>query len=96
VRLTVSDYTEVWKELNAGKHVLLLVEHQGDDEYFQLRLEDIRKWFWPIVKSDCGPLDLLMGNDAFLVIRKFVAMPTYPFDPEKEGVKVMWVRYGKI
>ena len=75
--------------------MLLLIEAQGDDDYFQIKLENNRSWFAPIVKADCGPLDLLMANDAFLSLRKFVAMPAYPFDPENEGVKVMWLRYGR-
>lgn len=91
----MSDYTDVWRVLNSGKHVLLLIDIQGDEEYFQMKLEEIRAWFAPIVKADCGPVDLLMMNDAFLSLRKFVVMPAYPFDPEKEGVKVMWLRYGR-
>jgi len=89
-----SDYTNVWKELNAGKHVLLLVEFQGDDEYFHIKVDDIRTWFLPIVKAEYGELDLLMQNDAFLSMRKLIYMPPYPFDPEKQGVKVMWLKYG--
>lgn len=91
----MSDYTEVWEVLNSGKHVMLLIDHQGDDEYFSLKIADIRKWFDSIVKEDYGPLDLLMKNNSFLSLRKLVSLPIYPFDTEKEGVKVMWLRYGK-
>lgn len=90
-----SDYTDIWRVLNSGKHVLLLIDTQGDEDYFQIKTDDIRSWFDSIVKADLGPLDLQMQNGALLSLRKFRDMPAYPFDPEKEGIKVMWLRYGK-
>ena len=93
----MSDYTSVWKVLNSGMHVLLFVDVADDDPEmrilrFQRRVEDIREWFKSIVKEDWGGSAFLMQNDALLVVRMLSNLPVYPFDPEKEGVKLMVLR----
>lgn len=81
-------YDKVWQVLNSGKHVLLLITYEGDEEIFHARVQDVREWFRPVVKADYGDLDLLMANDAWLSLRRFRGIPC-PTDPERDGVQVM-------
>lgn len=83
-----SDYTNVWKVLNEGKHVLLLVRWEGSEAVFSAKVDSIREWFKPIVKEDYGPLDLLMANNTWLSIRKFSMVPC-PVEAERTGTQVM-------
>lgn len=86
--MPMGNYNPVWKALNSGKHVLLLIRDDGDDEIFEARVDDVREWFASIVKGDYGRFDLLMKNDAWLSLRRFRGVPC-PVDAERDGVQVM-------
>lgn len=94
------DYTSIWKELNDGKHVLLFIDAHDDDPnlkklIFERRLESLRDWFSPIITAQYGKSDFLMKNNAFLCVRLLSSLPSYPFNPEDEGIKVMVIRHGR-
>lgn len=76
----------MWRELNAGNHVLLLIDSQGDSAYFDRRLEDIAAWFSPITTRRYGSLDFLMSNNTYLCVRRLL---TLPVSRPPSNVKVM-------
>ena len=66
-------YNIIWKALSQGKHVLLIVRDDGDASIYKGKVDDLIRWFSPIVKAHYGESDLLMKNESWLCIRKSVS-----------------------